>query len=98
MTARWIPVKRPALCLPLLPHLADGLTNTQIGDRMQLASGSIGSRLKGLYYLLGVDDRTAAVSQAYRRRLLDLDTGQLTHKAHSLIAANHTAQQRQEET
>lgn len=76
------------LYLPLLPMLADGRSNREIGREIGQSEDNAKWRVARLCWLLGASNRVHAVSQAYRRRLLDLDTGRLTDRAHRLIRNN----------
>lgn len=77
--------RNPVVCLPLLPMLAEGWTTDQIAAALVLGHSTVKDRIRGVCHLLGVDRREAAVSQGYRRELLDIATGQLTEKARDLI-------------
>lgn len=55
----------------VLELAADGLSTSQIADRMFLSRATIKTHLAHLYDKLGVSDKTAAVATALRRRLID---------------------------
>jgi DNA-binding NarL/FixJ family response regulator len=56
----------------VLTLVADGLTNRQIGRRLQVSETTVKTHLVRTFAKLGVDDRTAAVTAALQRGLLDL--------------------------
>lgn len=56
--------------LEVLPLLAEGLTNAQIGRRIGIRSAVVGNCLVRLYRVLGVASRGAAVAAAYERGLV----------------------------
>jgi DNA-binding NarL/FixJ family response regulator len=58
----------------VLTLVADGLTNRQIGRRLQVSETTVKTHLVRTFTKLGVDDRTAAVTAALQRGLLDLGT------------------------
>ena len=58
------------LAFELLPHLAQGLENREIGERLHLSVDAVVSRTKCLYRVLGARNRTHAVALAYARGLL----------------------------
>lgn len=58
----------------VLTLVADGLTNRQIGRRLQVSENTVKTHLMRTFAKLGVDDRTAAVTAALQRGLLDLGT------------------------
>lgn len=58
----------------VLTLVADGLTNRQIGRRLQVSETTVKTHLVRTFAKLGVDDRTAAVTAALQRGLLDLGT------------------------
>jgi DNA-binding NarL/FixJ family response regulator len=57
----------------VLTLVADGLTNRQIGRRLRVSETTVKTHLVRSFAKLGVDDRTAAVTVALQRGLLDLD-------------------------
>jgi DNA-binding NarL/FixJ family response regulator len=57
--------------LDVLRLLADGRTNAEIGHLLDLSSETVKTYVQRLYTKLGVSDRTSAVREAMRRRLLD---------------------------
>ena len=56
----------------VLTLVADGLTNRQIGRRLGVSETTVKTYLVRCFGKLGVDDRTAAVTVALQRGLLDL--------------------------
>jgi len=56
----------------VLTLVADGLTNRQIGRRLRISETTVKTHLVRSFAKLGVDDRTAAVTAALQRGLLDL--------------------------
>lgn len=58
----------------VLTLVADGLTNRQIGRRLNISETTVKTHLVRTFTKLGVDDRTAAVTAALQRGLLDLST------------------------
>ncbi|GIF71755.1 response regulator transcription factor [Asanoa siamensis] len=56
----------------VLALVADGLTNRQIGGRLRVSETTVKTHLVRAFAKLGVDDRTAAVTVALQRGLLDL--------------------------
>jgi DNA-binding NarL/FixJ family response regulator len=58
----------------VLTLVADGLTNRQIGRRLNIGETTVKTHLVRTFTKLGVDDRTAAVTVALQRGLLDLGT------------------------
>ncbi|MBE1488234.1 response regulator transcription factor [Plantactinospora soyae] len=58
----------------VLTLVADGLTNRQIGRRLNISETTVKTHLVRTFTKLGVDDRTAAVTTALQRGLLDLST------------------------
>lgn len=59
--------------LQILGMIARGDTFAEIANKMNLASSTIRNRLSHLYREMGVRSSTAAVVQAYRRGLLNLE-------------------------
>ena len=55
----------------VLELAADGLSTSEIAERMFLSRATIKTHLAHLYDKLGVSDKTAAVATALRRRLID---------------------------
>jgi len=55
----------------VLQLLAFGHTNTEIAEHLCTSREDVRSSLKGIYKKLGASDRTAAVAEALRRRLID---------------------------
>ncbi len=58
--------------LEILGHLADGLTNRGIADRLNLSEATVKSHVAHLFAKLGVDTRAGAVSVAISRGLIDV--------------------------
>jgi DNA-binding NarL/FixJ family response regulator len=56
--------------LDVLRCVADGLTNAAIGRRLAISEATVKTHLHHAFTKLGVDDRTAAVTQAMQLRLL----------------------------
>jgi DNA-binding NarL/FixJ family response regulator len=56
--------------LDVLRLLAEGLTNSRIGDRLGLSARTVKSHVQNLLGKLGARDRTGAVAQAFRMGLL----------------------------
>jgi LuxR family maltose regulon positive regulatory protein len=50
--------------LEVLQHIAEGLTNREIADRMYLSLNTIKVHTRNIYGKLGVNNRTQAVSRA----------------------------------
>ena len=57
--------------LEILQLLAFGYTNREIGQRLFIAPDTVKSHLEHVYQKLGASDRTAAVAEAFRRRLIE---------------------------
>ena len=57
----------------VLRHVAGGLSNKRIGERMQISEQTVKAHMKSLMDKLGVGDRTHAVTQALRRGIISLD-------------------------
>lgn len=65
----------PALLLSpreqeVLAFLAEGLSSTQIAERLVVSPTTVKTHLRNLYEKLGVSDRAAAVAEAMRRGIL----------------------------
>nr|WP_308443656.1 response regulator transcription factor [Actinomyces capricornis] len=56
----------------ILEAVARGLSNSQIGQELFITGSTVKTHLLRVYGKLGVDTRTAAVTEALRRGLLDL--------------------------
>ncbi|MDO5065629.1 MAG: LuxR C-terminal-related transcriptional regulator, partial [Actinomyces bowdenii] len=56
----------------VLAAVARGLSNSQIGRELFITGSTVKTHLLRVYGKLGVDTRTAAVTEALRRGLLDL--------------------------
>jgi len=54
----------------VLRGLAEGLTNRQIADNLELSNGTIRTYVSNILAKLGVENRTAAAHYAYRHKLL----------------------------
>lgn len=59
-----------ALLYPLLPLIAKGMTNRQIGREIHLSEDGVKDRISALLQHLGVEQRVQAVAVAYERGLL----------------------------
>ena len=59
--------------LEVLRHLARGLTNLDIADRLHLSEGTIRNYVSAVFTKLGVSDRTQAAVIALRYGLVDLN-------------------------
>ena len=57
----------------VLQVVARGLSNSQIGAELYITEATVKTHLLRAYSKLGVDSRTAAVTEALRRGLLELD-------------------------
>jgi len=57
--------------LEVLQLLAFGHTNRQIGGKLFISPDTVKTHLEHIYQKLGTNDRTAAVAEALRRRLID---------------------------
>src|SRR6266542_1803274 len=57
--------------LEVLQLLAFGHTNMEIVEQLSMSSDDLKSHLEHIYKKLGASDRTAAVAEALRRRLID---------------------------
>ena len=55
----------------ILQHLAFGRTNREIGDALFISPDTVKTHLEHIYEKLGTSDRTAAVAQAFRKRLIE---------------------------
>ncbi|WP_030144367.1 response regulator transcription factor [Glycomyces sp. NRRL B-16210] len=58
--------------LEVLRLVADGASNADIGKRLHISEATVKTHLLRTYQKLGVNDRTAAVTSAIRRGLLEL--------------------------
>lgn len=58
--------------LEVLRLVADGASNAEIGRRLHISEATVKTHLLRSYQKLGVSDRTAAVTSAVRRGLLEL--------------------------
>lgn len=56
--------------LIVLQHLAAGMTNSQMADEMDVSISTIKSRLRSLFEKLEVENRTEAVAEALKRKLI----------------------------
>jgi DNA-binding NarL/FixJ family response regulator len=59
--------------LEVLQLVAEGDSNSEIGDRLHISQATVKSHLIHIFDKLGVSDRTAAVTVALRRGILSLD-------------------------
>jgi two-component system, NarL family, response regulator DegU len=57
--------------LQILQLLAFGYTNRDIGERLYISPDTVKTHLEHVYQKLGASDRTAAVAEAFRRRLIE---------------------------
>ena len=57
--------------LEILQLLAFGYTNRDIGERLFISPDTVKTHLEHVYQKLGASDRTAAVAEAFRRRLIE---------------------------
>ena len=57
--------------LEILQLLAFGYTNKEIGGRLFVSPDTVKTHLEHVYQKLGASDRTAAVAEAMRRRLIE---------------------------
>jgi DNA-binding NarL/FixJ family response regulator len=57
--------------LEILQLLAFGYTNRDIGERLYISPDTVKTHLEHVYQKLGASDRTAAVAEAFRRRLIE---------------------------
>ncbi len=57
--------------LEILQLLAFGHTNRRIGEELFISPDTVKTHLEHIYQKLGANDRTAAVAEALRRRLID---------------------------
>ena len=55
----------------ILQLLAFGRTNREIGDTLFISPDTVKTHLEHIYEKLGTSDRTAAVAQAFRKRLIE---------------------------
>jgi DNA-binding NarL/FixJ family response regulator len=55
----------------VLQLLAFGYTNRDIGKRLFISPDTVKTHLEHIYQKLGASDRTAAVAEAFRRRLIE---------------------------
>jgi DNA-binding NarL/FixJ family response regulator len=61
--------------LEVLKLIADGTTNREAATRLFISEATVKSHLLHIYTKLGVNDRAAAVAEAFRRGLLPVDGG-----------------------
>jgi DNA-binding NarL/FixJ family response regulator len=57
--------------LEVLQHLSFGYSNREIGARLFISADTVKTHLEHIYQKLGANDRTAAVAEAMRRRLIE---------------------------
>ena len=57
--------------LEVLQHLSFGYSNREIGERLFISPDTVKTHLEHIYQKLGATDRTAAVAEAMRRRLIE---------------------------
>ncbi|WP_016696956.1 response regulator transcription factor [Actinoalloteichus spitiensis] len=56
--------------IELLTHIAQGLSNAQIGKAMHLSEGTVKQYISQLFNTLGIDNRVHAAITAYRHGLI----------------------------
>jgi DNA-binding NarL/FixJ family response regulator len=61
--------------LEVLKLIADGTTNREAATKLFISEATVKSHLLHIYTKLGVNDRAAAVAEAFRRGLLPVDGG-----------------------
>jgi DNA-binding NarL/FixJ family response regulator len=59
--------------LEILTHVAKGESNRVIARSLRIGEATVKTHLLNAFTKLGVDDRTAAVTEALRRGILRLD-------------------------
>lgn len=59
----------------VLVHVAAGLSNKRVGERMQISEQTVKAHMKSIMEKLGVGDRTHAVTMALRRGIISLEDG-----------------------
>jgi len=59
--------------VPRASLLARGLSNKQIASQLHISEATVKTHLIHVFEKLGVDDRTAAVTEALHRAILRLD-------------------------
>lgn len=57
--------------LEVLQHLSFGYSNREIGRRLFISADTVKTHLEHIYQKLGATDRTAAVAEAMRRRMIE---------------------------
>jgi two-component system nitrate/nitrite response regulator NarL len=57
--------------MEILQLLAFGHTNRDIAGKLYISPDTVKTHLEHIYQKLGATDRTAAVAEAMRRRLID---------------------------
>lgn len=57
--------------LEVLQHLSFGYSNREIGERLYISPDTVKTHLEHIYQKLGANDRTSAVGEAFRRRLVE---------------------------
>lgn len=60
-----------AVELQVLTLLAEGLTNREVGEQLELPARTVKTHVQGLFEKLDVSDRTAAVARALRHGLIN---------------------------
>ncbi len=59
--------------LEVLRHLADGLGQSEIADRLVISPKTVGTHIEHIFQKLGVHTRAQAVAAAYRQHLVEAD-------------------------
>jgi two-component system nitrate/nitrite response regulator NarL len=54
----------------VLELMADGLSSSAIGERLHLSESTVKTYVRRVYEKLGVSNRSAAIAEAMRRRIL----------------------------
>ena len=57
--------------LEILQHVAEGLSNSQIGKQLWVTEQTVKFHLSNIYRKLGVGNRTEATRYAYRAKLIE---------------------------
>ena len=68
----WKPAELTSREREVLALVSRGLSNPEIGRELHIGEATVKTHLLRAFAKLGVDDRTAAVTAAYRLGLLDL--------------------------
>jgi DNA-binding NarL/FixJ family response regulator len=70
----------------ILQHIADGLGNREIGDRLGTAAGTVKAQVQSILAKLSARDRTHAVTIGLRRGIIHLERGSGAVRRSSLAA------------